>query len=42
MFFEYDEMLYDVQDIIDFIGYDMFYGINDDNVLFENYEKRTI
>ena len=30
---------YQVQDIIDFIGYDMFYGIEDDIIQFENYKK---
>ena len=38
--FEYDEMLYDVQDIIDFIGYDIFYGIEDDIIQFENIKGR--
>lgn len=29
----------DYKKIINFIGYDMFYGIDDDNMIFENYEK---
>jgi|LSQX01.1.fsa_nt_gb hypothetical protein len=42
MFFEYDEMLYDVEDIIDLIGYDIFYGIEDDIIKFENCKKEDL
>ena len=43
MDFEHEFIVNDeLQKIIDFLGEDVFYGINDDNILFENYEKDNL
>ena len=39
MIFEYEN---EIQKIIDFIGYDYVYGINDDDIQLENYKKNNL